>query len=102
MNPRLAAWEVSVKWICEQIFKNADVFNAFSEITTVKTSIRLGNSMQELLGGLSGGFGVVFCTGGIRRAGREGKLHICKGRGSEYLQLSLTTVAALGFTPGMG
>lgn len=72
MNPRLAAWEVSVKWICEQIFKNADVFNAFSGMTTVKISIRLGNSTQELLGGLFWGFGIAFRTGGIPRAGWEG------------------------------
>lgn len=72
VNPRLAAWEICVKQIFEQDFKNAVVFDVSSRIINVETSpVSLGLSTGGLLGWLSQLFGTGFCTGGIFVVGGE-------------------------------
>lgn len=73
VNPRLAAREICVEQIFEQVFKNAVVFDVSSRIINVKTSpVSLALSTGGLLGGISLVFGTGFCTGGIFAVGGEG------------------------------
>lgn len=72
MNPRLAAWEICVKQIFEQVFKNAAIFDVSSSIINVKTSpASLGLSTGGLFGWISQVFGAGFCTGGVFVVGGE-------------------------------
>lgn len=67
MNPRLAAWEICVRQIFEQVFKNAVVFfHVSSSLMNVKTSpARLGLSTGGNFGWISLVFGTGVCAGGI-------------------------------------
>lgn len=68
----MAAWEICVKRIFEEVFKNAVVFDVSSRIINVKTTpVSLGLGREGLLGWISLVFGTAFCTGGIFVVGGE-------------------------------
>lgn len=91
----MAAWEICVKRIFEEVFKNAVVFDVSSRIINVKTTpVSLGLSRGGLLGWISLVFGTAFLY----------RWRFCGGRGGSALRNEdvLSALSALGFILSRG
>lgn len=90
----MAAWEICVKQIFEQDFKNAVVFNVSSRIINVETSpVSLGLSRGTSWLALPAFWHWVLY-----------RWHFCGGRGGAEIKNEdvLSILSALGFTLGRG